>query len=216
MFNKAHKRKAISTVLTTMIIVVASVVLATGVVLFGTSSFQNKAQGESLAVSGTQVWADSANSGWAWGAADVRNDGDKMLSVDVIQVRGQAMPYTNWYYDNNQTAVTISNFQQKLNYTGIIVGGSLDGMMKNYTGAAPACATPATICVNLIGTSATNQVLHLKQASGPISLGPGERAIVYFQVTKNLLGSIDASSTSSIAFYAHSTGSPVVVTVQNK
>ncbi|TLX96035.1 MAG: hypothetical protein E6K91_01135 [Thaumarchaeota archaeon] len=216
MFKKTYKRKAISTVLTTMIIVVASVVLATGVVLFGTSTFQNKAQGESLATTGTQVWADSANSGWAWGAFDVRNIGDKMVSIDVIELRGQAMPYGNWYYDHNQTEVTITNFQQKLNYTGIIVGGSLDGMMKNYTGAAPACATPATLCVNLIGTSATNQVLHLKQASGPISLSPGERAIVYFQVTKNLLSAIDASTTSSVAVYAHNVGSPVVVTVQNK
>ncbi len=94
--TRTKNRKAISTVLTTMIILVASVVLGTGVVLYGTSLFQTGAQGESISTTGTQVWVDSTGaSGWAWGAADVRNSGDKLLSVDQIQVRGQAVPVAN-------------------------------------------------------------------------------------------------------------------------
>ncbi|HET6457836.1 MAG TPA: hypothetical protein VFG24_03025, partial [Nitrosopumilaceae archaeon] len=86
MFPRTKNRKAISTVLTTMIILVASVVLATGVVLYGTSLFQTNASSESIVTTGTQVWVDStSNSGWSWGAFDVRNSGDKLLSVDQIQ-----------------------------------------------------------------------------------------------------------------------------------
>src|SRR5207249_5228557 len=93
MLRKMHKRKAISTVLTTMIIVVASVVLATGVVLYGTSTFQNKANNQALTTTGIQMWIDkTGSSGWAWGAADFRNSGDKILSVDQLTVHGQAVP----------------------------------------------------------------------------------------------------------------------------
>src|SRR5690349_21017666 len=100
MFPRTKNRKAISTVLTTMIILVASVVLGTGVVLYGTSLFQTNASQEAISTSGTNVWVDSTgSSGWAWGAADIRNSGDKLLSVDSIQIRGQAVPYANWYAD---------------------------------------------------------------------------------------------------------------------
>src|SRR5574337_704546 len=89
MFLRTKNRKAISAVLTTLIILVASVVLGTGVVLYGTSLFQTGAQSEGIATTGTSLWVDSTTStGWAWGAVDVRNSGDKLLSVDSIQIRG--------------------------------------------------------------------------------------------------------------------------------
>src|SRR5713226_6615630 len=111
MFPRTKNRKAISTVLTTMIILVASLVLGTGVVLYGTSLFQTNASQEATTVTGTQVWVDSTgSSGWAWGAADVRNSGDKLLSIDQILIRGQQVPYASWYADTNATQVTTSNF----------------------------------------------------------------------------------------------------------
>src|SRR5712692_2676132 len=113
MFPRTKNRKAISTVLTTMIILVASVVLGTGVVLYGTSLFQTNASSEAISTTGTQVWADSKTStGWAWGAFDVRNSGDKLLSVDQIQIRGQAVPFANWYFDTDPLRVTATNYQQ--------------------------------------------------------------------------------------------------------
>src|SRR5215831_16724948 len=107
MFPRTKNRKAISTVLTTMIILVASVVLGTGVVLYGTSLFQTNASGEAISVQGTQVWVDStSSSGWAWGAFDVRNSGDKLLSVDQIYIRGQTVPYSNWYANSTVNGIT--------------------------------------------------------------------------------------------------------------
>src|SRR5712692_10847773 len=112
MFPRTKNRKAISTVLTTMIILVASVVLGTGVVLYGTSLFQTNASSEAISTTGTQVWVDSTlSSGWAWGAFDVRNSGDKLLSIDQIQIRGQAIPFGNWYADTNATQLTSSQYQ---------------------------------------------------------------------------------------------------------
>ena len=90
-----NNRRAISTVLTTIIILVASVVLGSGVVVYGTSLFQGGTQQEAIAVQGTQLWVSATDSnGIAWGAAAVRNSGDKILSVDKVEVRGTTIPFS--------------------------------------------------------------------------------------------------------------------------
>jgi len=88
MKTKLSKKRAISTVLTTVIILVSSVVLGSGVVLYGTSLFQGGTQTESITASGLKMWVHSTDTnGLAWGAAKIRNTGDKVVSVDKIQVR---------------------------------------------------------------------------------------------------------------------------------
>ncbi len=222
MFTWSHKRKAISTVLVTMIILVASVVLATGVVLYGTSLFQSKATSETITTTGTQVWLDSTGkSGWAWGAAAVRNAGDKILSVDQILIRGQTVPYANWYVDTNATQVTVSNFQSALVYTSMKISpNSPDGQLTNGTDFNVAWTAPGGCTLGtgnlILKLTSTNPTLCLSQRSGPVSLAPGDRAIIYFKVTQNLLTSLDASGQNTVAFYAGKSGSPVEVTAQAK
>ena len=72
----SHSKRAISTVLTTVIILVSSVVLGSGVVLYGTSLFQSGTQSENISVVGTKVWVDTTDpftpaTGIAWGAAAI-------------------------------------------------------------------------------------------------------------------------------------------------
>ena len=223
MFPRTKSRKAISAVLTTLIILVASVVLGTGVVLYGTSLFQTGAQSSGIQTSGVHVWVN-ATSGmtttYVWGAAEIRNSGDKILSVDQISVRGNQVPYANWYYDNDASRVTAANFQAQLNYTGTGHAGttpSTTGMMINYFGTSTdtTCPATATFCINEFGKTG-NPTLHFTQASGPISLKPGDKAIVYFQVPTGILSTVDAGSQSSVAIYAGSVGSPQSVTVEAK
>jgi len=229
MFLRTKNRKAISAVLTTLIILVASVVLGTGVVLYGTSLFQTGAQSSGVAVQGVHVWTN-ATSGmtttYVWGAAEIRNSGDKILSVDQINVRGNQIPFANWFYDSNSARVTAANFQAQLNYTGTATSayrttnsGVLSGMMQAYGAAPTGCAISATqFYVNEFGSGAnpTNPSLCLAQASGPISLKPGDKAIVYFQVPTGILSTVDAGSQSSVAIYAGSVGAPQSVTVESK
>ncbi len=230
MFQRTKNRKAISAVLTTLIILVASVVLGTGVVLYGTSLFQTGAQSSGVAVQGVHVWAN-ATSGmsttYVWGAAEIRNSGDKILSVDKINVRGNQIPFANWYYDSNPTRVTSANFQSQLNYTGTATtayktgayASVPSGMIMSYIGsgsAASSCTVgTTTFQINEFGTN-VNPSLCLSQASGPISLKPGDKAIVYFQVPAGILGTVDAGSQSSVAIYAGNVGAPQSVTVEAK
>jgi len=61
MKTKLSKKRAISTVLTTVIILVASVVLAAGVVLYGTSLFQSDTQQESITASEIKIWVHTTS-----------------------------------------------------------------------------------------------------------------------------------------------------------
>ncbi len=220
MFLKTKNRKAISAVLTTLIILVASVVLGTGVVLFGTSLFQTNAQGSGLAVQGVHVWVNSKSTPtYAWGAAEIRNSGDKILSVDQISVRGSQIPFSSWYFDNNSTRVTAGNFQSQLVYSSTSI--TANGMMASYENGAAKTKLPDA-CLNtgaIFGmneSTTTAPIVCFSQATGPISLKPGDKAIVYFQVPNGILSTVDGGSASSVALYAGSVGSPQSVTVQSQ
>ena len=228
MFLRTKNRKAISAVLTTLIILVASVVLGTGVVLYGTSLFQTGAQSSGIATQGVHVWVN-ATSGtsqtYVWGAAEIRNSGDKILSVDQINVRGNQVPFSKWYYDSDPTRVTASNFQSQLNYTGTdLTGVGSPGLMRTYIGPnqfdvamnVAGCPATATFAINEFAGAAGSKNLCFSQASGPISLKPGDKAIVYFQVPTGILSTVDAGSQSSVAIYAGSVGAPQSVTVESK
>ncbi|MGI0072369.1 MAG: hypothetical protein ACREA3_00960 [Nitrosotalea sp.] len=229
MFPRTKNRKAISAVLTTLIILVASVVLGTGVVLYGTSLFQTNAQSSGISVQGTHVWVN-ATSGitttYVWGAAEIRNSGDKILSVDQINVRGTQIPFANWYYDSNPIRVTVANFQSQLNYTGTsttayITSNGLSqvtnrGLMMTY--GAATCTTSATqFSINEFGSGVqANPAMCFTQASGPISLKPGDKAVVYFQVPNGILSTVDGGSQSSVAIYAGNVGAPQSIIVESK
>lgn len=228
MFPRTKNRKAISAVLTTLIILVASVVLGTGVVLYGTSLFQTNSQSSGISAQGSHVWVN-ATSGmsttYVWGAAEIRNSGDKILSVDQINVRGTQIPFANWYYDNSQTRVSAANFQSQLNYTGTGITGPTQGIMRSYTSpgvydaaamTASKCPTGTTFAINEFAGAAGSTAMCFSQASGPISLKPGDKAVVYFQVPSGILSTVDAGSQSSVAIYAGSVGSPQSVTVEAK
>jgi hypothetical protein len=228
MFTRTKNRKAISAVLTTLIILVASVVLGTGVVLYGTSLFQTGAQSASISTQGVHVWANSTSTPtYVWSAAEIRNSGDKILSINTISVRGAQVPFASWFVNSNQSAVTSANFQSQLIYAGTASTAYRTanplvpvGMMQSSAPAAPAgCSanSASQFYINEFGAaSATTPTMCFTQASGPISLKPGEKAIVYFQIPNGVLSTVDAGSQSSVAIYAGNVGAPQSVTVESK
>src|SRR5438445_3001935 len=151
MYPRTKNRKAISTVLTTMIILVASVVLGTGVVIYGTSLFQTGAQSQGIATQGIKVWVNStASQGYAWGAAAVRNTGDKLVSVDTISVRGTAVPFSNWYFTTDSLQVTSGNIQAAFNYTAV----DTNNMMKDSSATGVPASRITTTANCAIGATA--------------------------------------------------------------
>jgi len=214
MFPRTNNRKAISTVLTTMIILVASVVLGTGVVIYGTSLFQTGAQQEAITTQGVTIWVNGTDqNGVSWGAAGVRNSGDKLVSVDSIQIRGASVPFTQWWVDKNQTRVSADNYQSQYIMTKMQTSlNRLENTSPNTTTPCPGGTNFLEIDFDKLGSKPT---LCLNQASGPISLTPGQKMIVYFRVNPGLLAPVDSGSSTSVSIFAGKTGAPTSVTVGN-
>ena len=209
MKTKLSKKRAISTVLTTVIILVSSVVLGSGVVLYGTSLFQSGTQSESISVSDIQVWVHATDqNGIAWGAAGVRNTGDKVVSIDKIQIRGSDIPFTQWYVDST---ISTSVFQKALNHTG---------WDSNFNPAKSTSPTDCTsggftglIAIDTDTSGPLTDCIQAIQASGPISMDPGGTVIVYFQLNNGTLTSLDSGINTSVNIFAGKAGAPQSITV---
>ena len=204
MKTKLSKKRAISTVLTTVIILVSSVVLGSGVVLYGTSLFQSGTQTENITVSGTKVWVHTtAADGLAWGASGVRNTGDKVVAIDKITVRGESIPFSQWYAD---TDVSASLFQQALNHTGW--SGTAGQLIDDAT-----CTGDPVIEIDLDGAGTLDDVC-ADAATGPISLNPGQAAIIYYQLNNGTLTSLDSGVSTTVNIFAGKAGGPSSVTIE--
>jgi len=212
-YNRKHR--ALSGVLVTIIIMVASIVLASGVVLYGTTLFQGGAQQESITVSGIQLWVHGIDSkGLAWGAFAVRNTGDKVLSVDRIAVRGTDIPFKNWYPD---TTVTPDIIQQPMNFTG---WSGINGFLNNDTAAATWCdANDASKMALEIQTGAVpveDGYFCANVGAGPIGLDPGQAALIYFTLNNGTVTSVDGGSQTSVSVFAGKTGAPQSIAIGSK
>jgi len=152
---KFQKRRGIGNVITTLIILIASVVLGAGVIFFGGSMFQTNTQNEAIQVSNVQAWYKD-NAGTADGqlAFVVKNVGGKVVSINSISLRGTQVPVSQWYYNNTQSIMTVGNTQTPLLYDS-------DGTLTSVTFGNPSSAKTLTL------------------ATGPVSLAQGESAIFY-------------------------------------
>ncbi len=190
---------------------VASIVLASGVVLYGTTLFQGGAQQESITISGVKLWVHgTAADGLTWGAFAVRNTGDKVLSVDRIAVRGTDVPFAQWYPDNN---VTTGIIQQPMKFTGWF---GAKGLMKNDTVANCSPATKVEIELEATAAIAENGWFCANSASGPIGLDPGQAAIIYFRLNNGTVTSVDGGASTSVSVFAGKTGAPQSIAIGSK
>ena len=210
--NSLKRRLAISTVLTTVIILVSSVVLGSGVVLYGTSLFQGGTQTESIFVTGTKIWVHSTDAdGIAWAAAGIRNTGDKVVAVDKIIVRGVNIPFSQWYADTTISSLT---FQTALNHTGwadISNGPSLEKFHDCASSNSYLCIDPDSS-----GVIGGTDVIEADASSGPISLDPGQSAIVYFKLNNGTVTSLDSGISTTVSIFAGSAGGPQSVAIIGK
>jgi len=207
MKTKLSKNRALSTVLTTVIILVASVVLGSGVVLYGASLFQGGTQQESFSVSNVKVWVHTTDTnGLSWGAAGVRNTGDKVMSIDKIRIRGTDLPFSQWYTD---ATVTTPVFQLALNHTGWSgVAGKIS--------ASAGCSGTTTINIDPDSGGSITECIQANAGNGPVSLTPGSSAVIYFKLTNGTLSSLDSGLNTSVSIFAGQAGAPQSVTIQGK
>jgi len=132
-------RKALSTVVTTLIILVVSVLLATVVTFYAINVTTTRVQEESLFLTKQHVWYNTTGD-WAQSAIVIVNTGGKDVVLDKVTVRGQECPWTNVFYWRTNTE-TISNFTQASDDLTLISGYTMVVYVKN----------PDSIALNDVG-----------------------------------------------------------------
>jgi hypothetical protein len=102
-----RKTRALSTVVTTLIILVVSVLLATIVTFYAINVTTTRVQEEALFLTKQHVWYNTSGS-WAQAAIVIVNTGGKDVVFDKLSARGQECQWSNIYYWRTNT-VTVSN-----------------------------------------------------------------------------------------------------------
>ena len=100
-------KKALSTVVTTLIILVVSVLLATIVTFYAINVTTNRTQQENLYMSKLHVWFNTTSPTWAQAAFVAVNTGGRDIVLDKITARSQTSDWGNVYYWRTNT-VTIT------------------------------------------------------------------------------------------------------------
>jgi hypothetical protein len=96
MRNILRNRMALSTVVTTLIILVVSVLLAGVVSYFAINVTSTRVQEESLQLTSQHVWVDQ--NGDAQGAIMITNAGGRDVVINKIAVRGQTSAWADVFY----------------------------------------------------------------------------------------------------------------------
>lgn len=189
-------------------IIMVSIILSSGVVLYGTTLFRAGAQQESITISGMTVWVHgSMSDSLSWGAFSIRNNGDKMVSIDKIVVRGTEVPLEQWYPD---TLVTANLIQKPMNFTG---WSGVNGELIDYD--PDGICNGETLQSDLDGPGGEDPVC-ANAAAAPVGLDPGQGAIIYFKMNNGTISAIDGGATANASVFAGQNGVKQSITIGSK
>jgi hypothetical protein len=182
MKNILKNRLALSTVVTTLIILVVSVLLAGVVTYFAINVTSTRVQEENLSLSKTHIWVNTG--GTAVAAIMVTNTGGRDIVLSKVAVRGQTVSSSDIFY---VVAVSGDTLTTDLNWTGAaaISAGDTAGGISSDTLTALGTDTliltsgstmavyinsPDSINVNDIGltvaiTVFTSQAIHYQESN---------------------------------------------------
>jgi hypothetical protein len=119
MRNILKNRLALSTVVTTLIILVVSVLLAGVVTYFAINVTSTRVQEESLALTKQHVWYNSTSTSATQAALLIINTGGRDVVLDKISIRGQQVTWGNVLY-----GVTDESISDDLECNTTVVAGT--------------------------------------------------------------------------------------------
>ena len=138
--NILKNRKALSTVVTTLIILVVSVLLATVVTFYAINVTTTRVQEESLFLTKQHVWYNTTATGFAEAGIVIVNTGGKDVVLDKITVRGQECAWANVYFWRSNTETIVAD----LNVTETELTGPTYDMSATFQYTAPDFEQAAT------------------------------------------------------------------------
>ena len=178
---KFQKRRGIGNVITTLIILIASVVLGAGVIFFGGSMFNTNTQSESMKVANVHTWVASTNS-TSVTAFSIQNTGSKPITVNSISLRGQPVQQGNWFSCVPSACGIAQNVNTELN--------------AKYITGAPTDPAPANKSIQL-----ASGTFVFTPATAGLGLNQGQAAIVYLNQAGSI-APIDSGNTYALQLQA--------------
>lgn len=133
-------KKGLSTVVTTLMILVVSVLLATVVTFYAINLATTRMETEDLGITKQHIWADASG---AQAAFVLTNVGGRDVLLDKITVRDQESPWNTVYYWKANVSVT-----HDLNYTTTALTSStalieVESVNRTFTQAPNDIALPS-------------------------------------------------------------------------
>ncbi|MDH5389890.1 MAG: hypothetical protein OEX10_01890 [Candidatus Bathyarchaeota archaeon] len=149
-------KKGLSTVVTTLIILVVSVLLATVVTYYAINMTTTRVQEENLRISKSHIWA---NSSVAQGTFVIVNIGGRDTLIDKLQVRGQDIPWnaSAVFYNRTSTAPT-ADLTYLADPNATMTGAGNDLSLKSGECLVVYIQNPGSISVEDIGTTCSMTV----------------------------------------------------------
>lgn len=168
--------KGLSVVVTTLIILVVSVLLATIVTFYAINVVTTRVQEESLHLGKQHVWYNTTGA-WAEAALVILNTGGRDVVIDKISVRGQECQWSNVYYwRTNSITVTAD-----LNVTKVKPSEMTETMWREIFG--------------YLGSGETFQI-----ASNDLTLKSGWTIVIYIE-NPDSISSKDVGQTVGITVF---------------
>jgi len=140
MKNLLRSKTALSTVVTTLIILVVSVLLASVVTFYAINVTTTRTTEESMQMYKMHTWQNGTN--YAESAFLLVNTGGRDIVVDKITVRGQESPITSLYYNKTSDTISADLTYQTPNSAGtqianttVTVGSSSYTLIQGTTGS---------------------------------------------------------------------------------
>ena len=116
-------KKGLSTVVTTLIILVVAVLLASIVTFYAINVVTTRVQEESLQIFKQHLWHNGTT--FAEGAFLIINTGGRDVVLDKISVRGQESPWASIYYNKTTNTISQDLFFIVPNLNGSLLGQSV-------------------------------------------------------------------------------------------
>lgn len=188
MHRLMKNRLALSTVITTLIILVVSILLASVLVYFAVNVVSTRVQQESLSISDLHIWVPATTTDPVEAAMMITNTGGRDVVISQVQVLGQPCSSIFYLY-----TVKADDLTQGLTYTTAASGPTLDsvtvGTFANQLATAPAnlvlpsgdtmvvyILNPGSVSVNEVGltvglTVFTAQAMYYKECNVQAYMG---------------------------------------------
>jgi hypothetical protein len=174
-------RLALSTVVTTLIILVVSVLLAGVVTYFAINVTSTRVQEESLALTKQHIWYDSEE-GLSLAAILVINTGGRDVVIDKMTVRGQEAQWDKIHYKLTTESISVDlpyttdptqidvDIETNPDTNSTLTAGSSDLTLPSGQSMIIYISSPDSITINDIGLTAaitlfTSQAMYYKETN---------------------------------------------------